>query len=320
MTPIMLTDTQVAAALDYDTVIATQRQAFRALGDGTAQLAEKVVLPNPADGSVALCYVSRLSPEHGAVCKLVDVHPGNPERGLPSISATVLVLDARTGRLAAVIDAATLTELRTAAGSAVAADALAPPGADELAVLGSGVQGRAHVRALSRVRTLRRVRIWSPNADNRRRAASELTAELGLDVTAVDTTAEAIDGAPLVVTCTLSTEPVLDAGQLAPGATVISVGSFEPHRCEVGSDLVGAARVVVDHVDTALGHAGPVVRAVADGSVAAGELVALGDVLVGKARGRSGPGELVFYNSVGLGVQDAAAAHAVLDGVSASAG
>ena len=312
MTPIMLTDDQVAAALDLDTAIASQREAFTALGNGTARLAEKVALPNPADGSVALCYVSRLSEEHGAVCKLVDVHPGNAALDLPTINATVLVLDGRTGRLAALLEATRLTGIRTAAGSAVAADALAPPDADELAVLGSGVQGRAHVRALHRVRPLRRVRVWSPNPGRREDAAAELAAELGIEVRAVASSAEAVRGAPLVAACTLSDAPVVHAADLAPGATVISVGSFEADRSEVDAELVRAARVVVDHVDTSLTHAGPVVRAVAAGELDAGELVSLGEVLVGARPGRTGPDQVVFYNSVGLGVQDAAAAHAVL--------
>lgn len=310
--PIVLSDDQVAAALGWDAAITSQRTAFEALGRGTAQLAEKAVLPNPADGSVALCYVSRLSPEHGAVCKFVDVRPSNAAAGLPSISATVLVLEAGTGRLAAVLDGRTLTEIRTAAGSAVAADALAPAGVDELAVLGCGVQGRAHVRALNRVRPLRKVRMWSRSIRRSQEATAQLSAELGLEVVAAASAADAVRAAPLVVTCTLSHSPVFSAEHLVPGATVISVGSFEAHRSEVPPELLRAARVVVDDVDTSLTHAGPVVLGMSSGDLHRADLVSLGEVLTGAATGRGGPAELVFYNSVGLGVQDAAAAHAVL--------
>ncbi|WP_037081408.1 ornithine cyclodeaminase family protein [Pseudonocardia spinosispora] len=309
---LILSDSQVGAALGWDEAIASQREAFEALGRGTAQLAEKAVLPNPADGSVALCYVSRLSPGHGAVCKFVDVHPGNAALSLPTISATVLVLDATTGRLAAVLDGRTLTEIRTAAGSAVAADALAPHGVDELAVLGCGVQGRAHVRALARVRPLKKVRMWSPSPRRREDAAAALRDELGLDVVASSSASDAVRAAPLVVTCTLSHSPVLSVEHLLPGATVISVGSFEPHRSEVPPELLRAARVVVDDVATSLGHAGPVVMGLSAGDLRETDLVSLGEVLTGAAVGRTDPAELVFYNSVGLGIQDAAAAHAVL--------
>jgi ornithine cyclodeaminase len=310
--PIMLSDAEVAGLLDLDTAIASQREAFEALGSGTALLAEKAAVPNPEDGSVTLCYLSRLSPAHGSVCKLVDVHPGNADLGLPTVTATVLVLDAGTGQLAAMLAAGELTVLRTAAASAVAADALANPDAGELAVLGSGRQARAHVRALARVRPLRRVRVWSPDAGRRSAAAAALAEELGIEVFASPSAADAVAGAPLVATCTLSAAPVLAAEQLAAGATVLSVGSFEPHRCEVDASVVRAARVVVDDVATSLRHAGPVMAGIADGTLHGEELVSLGDVLVGRAPGRSDPAQLVFYNSVGLGVQDAAAAHQVL--------
>lgn len=310
MGPVFHGDADVAAAFDLDAAIASQRTAFEALAAGRAQLAGKVALPNPGGNDVALSYLARLSPEHGAVSKLVDVHPDNAQRGLPAISGTVLVLDATTGRPAAIMEAAALTELRTAAASAVAADVLARAEAEELAVLGSGVQARAHVRAIARVRRLRAVRIFSRSAEKRESAASELSAELGVDVRAVASASEAVRAADVVATCTLSAEPVVATSDLAPGATVLAVGSFEPHRCEVDGDLVRRATVVVDDPDTAFAHAGPIMRAAADGDLT--EALSLGDVLLGRAAGRNAPDELVFYNSVGIAVQDAAAAHSVL--------
>ncbi|MGW1678098.1 ornithine cyclodeaminase family protein [Saccharopolyspora sp. NPDC002376] len=307
----MWSDADVAAALDLDAAIASQRLAFESLGRGEAQLAEKVAIRTGDD--TTLSYLSRLSPKHGAVSKLVTVHPSNAERGLPAISATVLVMDPATGQLVATLQGTALTEIRTAAGSAVAADALALPDADELAVIGSGVQARAHVRAIARVRKLREVRIYSRGAERRDAVAAELTAELGLPVRAVASAEEAVREAPLIAACTLSAEPVVPTDAVAAGATVISVGSFEHHRCEVDAELVRrAGAVVVDEVDTAAAHAGPIARALERGDVAREQLRALGAVLVGAAPGRRDAAEVVFYNSVGLGVQDAAAAHAVL--------
>jgi ornithine cyclodeaminase len=310
--PVLLSDADIAAALDMDTTISSQRHAFLALGAGVASLAEKATLPNPLNDSVTLCYLSRLSSTSDVVCKLVDVHPHNAERGIPSVHGTVLVLDGKSGRLSAILDARTLTVVRTAAGSAVAADVLAPPDVDELAVLGCGPQGRAHVRAMARVRPLRRVRIWSPTPDRRRRAAAELAAELDLDVTAVDSSEKAVRTAPVVVTCTLSRTPVVATDDLAEGATVISVGSYDAHRTEVPPDLMRVARIVVDDLDTALVHAGPVVQAISAGDLTRADVVSLGQVLAGTAPGRTDATQLVFYNSVGIGVQDAAAAEAVL--------
>ncbi|GAA4615578.1 ornithine cyclodeaminase family protein [Saccharopolyspora hordei] len=307
----MWSDAEVAAALDMDTAIASQRRAFESLGRGEAQLADKVAVRTGED--TTLGYLSRLSPRHGAVSKLVSVHPGNAERGLPAVSATVLVMDPTTGQLVATMEATALTEVRTAAGSAVAADALALPGADELAVLGSGVQARAHVRAMVRVRPLREVRIFSRDPARREAAAAELAAELGLPVRAVASAEEAVRDAPLVAACTLSAEPVVPTSAVAAGATVISVGSFEHHRCEVDAELVRrAGAVVVDDVGTAAAHAGPIAGALERGDLTREQLRDLGAVLVGAAPGRRDATEVVFYNSVGLGVQDAAAAHAIL--------
>lgn len=304
-------DADVAAALDLDTAIASQRLAFESLGRGEAQLAEKVAIRTGDD--TTLCYLSRLSPRHGAVSKLVAVHPGNADRDLPAISATVLVLDTATGRPVATMQATALTEIRTAAGSAVAADALAVPDADELAILGSGVQARAHARAIARVRELREIRIYSRDAARREDAAAELAGELGIAVRAVASAGEAVREASLIAACTLSAEPVVPTAAVAAGATVISVGSFEHHRCEVDAELLRrAGAVVVDEVGTAATHAGPIVRALERGDIERAKLRALGAVLLGEAPGRVSAEEVVFYNSVGLGVQDAAAAHAVL--------
>lgn len=307
------TDAEVEAAFDLDTAIASQRCAFEALGTGEAQLADKVAIAHAGSSDTTLCYLSKLSPQHGAVSKLVAAHPDNAERGLPAITATVLVLDNDTGRLIATLQGTALTAVRTAAASAVAADVLARADADVLAVLGSGVQARNHVRTIARVRRLRDVRVFSPRRAHREALAADLSAELGLTVRAVDGAAEAVREASIVATCTLSTSPVLSTTDLAPGTTVVAVGSFTHDRCEVDADLVRrAARVVVDDVGTAVEHAGPIVRAVSAGAVEPAALVPLGAVLLGDAPGRSGDDEIVYYNSVGLGVQDAAAAHAVL--------
>ncbi|MFR9728237.1 ornithine cyclodeaminase family protein [Saccharopolyspora sp. MS10] len=305
------TDADVTAALDLDAAIRSQRMAFEALASGRARLAPKVSAPSGT--GTALGYLGTLSAEHGAVSKLVAAHPGNAELGLPAISATVLVLDPRDGSLRAVLEGTALTELRTAAGSAVAIDALAPGSAAELAVLGTGVQARAHVRAIARVRALRAVRIHGRNPRRARALAAELAAELDLDVRPAGTAERALRGAELVAACTLSAEPVVHAELLEPGATVVTVGSYEPHRREVDDELVRRADLlVVDDVDTAAGHAGPLVRAIERGERERGQLRALGEVLLGRAPGRTRAEQLVLYTSVGIGVQDAAAAHAVL--------
>jgi ornithine cyclodeaminase len=310
---LFLSSREVARLFDPEMAIESQRAAFAALGDGTAVQPGKLMVSNPADGSVAFCYAARLSPQNGAVSKFGSVNPANTAGGLPSIAAVIVVLDPLTGRPAAIMDGVVITTRRTAAASAVAVEALSTPDATGLAVLGCGTQGREHVRTLPRVRPIKAVWLWEPSAARRAAAARELAAETGLEVRACATAREAVARAQIVALCTLSSEPVLEASWLAPGATVVSIGSIEPDRREVGADVVTrAARVVVDDPDSAAVHAGPIVDAMRTGALTREELIGLGDVLAGREPGRVGPDDLIYYNSTGVGVQDAAAATAVL--------
>jgi ornithine cyclodeaminase/alanine dehydrogenase-like protein (mu-crystallin family) len=299
---LFLSAAEVESLLDPDAAIASQRRAFAELAGGTVDLPHKIMHPSGFDDSVVFCYAARMSGDTGAVAKVGSINPGNPARGLASIHALVIAFDPVTGQPVAAMDGGAVTTLRTAAGSAVAVDLLAVPEAATLAVIGSGVQAKAHVRAISRIRKLTDVRVWSPS-DRRVQTAAELGAR------AVDSAEEAVAGADIVVTCTLSREPVVRGAWLSPGATVVSVGSFEPTRREVDEDLVRrAAAVVVDDPETAAGHAGPVIDVVAKA-----DLVALGDVVTGLRSPRASPTDVIFYNSTGIGVQDAAAAWAVID-------
>jgi ornithine cyclodeaminase/alanine dehydrogenase-like protein (mu-crystallin family) len=302
---LVLSAADVEKVFDVGLAIASQRAAFDALGRGEARLAPRVLLPGPG-GGITFSYAAQL-PGGGPVAKFGSVNPGNAARGLPSVHAMVTVLDPDDGHPVAIIEGEAVTTLRTSAASAVAADHLAVPDASTLGVIGYGVQGLAHVRALAQVRPLAGVRLAGRDEEACARAAASLSAELGIPVEAVPTAREAVDGAALVATCTTSFEPVLEASWLADGCTVLSVGSFAPDRRETGPDLLErAAAVVVDEVETARAQAGPLVDAP---DVA---LIPLGDVVTGRATPRRSPEDVIFYNSVGLGVQDAAAASSIV--------
>jgi ornithine cyclodeaminase len=308
---LLLSAADVRAVFDLPAAIASQREAFAALGRGRARLAPRVLLDGP-DGDVAFGYLSRL-PCAGAVAKFGSVTPGNAARGLPTVAALVTVQDPVDGRPVAIIEGEAVTTLRTSAASAVAADHLAVPGATRLAVVGCGVQGRAHVRAMAMVRPLTEVTLACRRPDTCT-AASELARDLELPVGAAASAREAVRGAQIVVTATTSAEPVVLGAWLDPGCTVVSVGSFAPDRAEVdGEVLTRAASVVVDDVTTALEHAGPVVAAVRAGELDPGRVRPLGPIVAGLAAGRRSGADIVFYNSVGLGVQDAAAASVIVD-------
>ncbi|MCW2944956.1 MAG: ornithine cyclodeaminase, partial [Actinoallomurus sp.] len=180
------------------------------IADGTAQAPSRLLLNGPED-SVAFCYASRLTPDTGAVCKFGSVNPTNAAEGLPTISALVIALDPGTGRVVAFLDGDAITGLRTPAASALAMKSLARADTTSLAVIGTGLQGRAHVRALCAVLPITRVTLMSPDEASRSAALTELREDLPVEVRATGSAPEAVADADLVVTATTSPTPVLRA-------------------------------------------------------------------------------------------------------------
>lgn len=310
---LVLTDADVAAVLDPPSALNSQREAFAALGHGSAEQPARLLLPGQ-DDAMAFCYAARVGPQTPAVSKVGAVHPGNSERGLPAVHALVTVLDATTGAPAAVISGEALTTLRTAAASALAADHLSAPDAGDLALVGAGVQARAHLQALAEVRTLRRLRVFT-----RTRAAGEKLAQWwshqapdGPPLEVASSVSEAVRDADLVALCTTSSQPVVDNAALSPGTFVVTVGSFRPDHAEVPQETMETARVVVDHRDTGLAQCGSVVNALAAGVLEPDRVETLGDIVASQERHHDDE-RVTVYGSVGLGVQDAAAAAVVLD-------
>lgn len=292
--------------LDLEELIDSQREAFVALASGTGHLAPRLLLPGK-DGDVTFCYAARVSDQTGAVCKFGSVNPGISSIGLPTVSSVVIVQDPTTGRPLALLDGDAITVPRTAAASVLAARTLANPRVGVLAILGCGQQGRSHARAFAGVGLASEIRLWSPCADELQEAVGDLARELSVPVVGATSIPQAVAGAELIVTATTSADPVLAFELVDAGATILSVGSFAPGRREVDDDVVSASRVVVDDPETALHQAGPIIHGIQAEVLARADVTGLGDVLLGKP-GRRSPTEVVYYNSVGLGIQDATAA------------
>jgi len=307
---LVLDAAAVRALLPPELAMASQREAFLSFHGGVAQLPPRLVLPDSGSG-YAFCYASRLGPAHGAVVKFGSFTPDNRARGLPAVSAVVVVQDPVDGRPAALVEGTSLTAVRTAAASAVAALALKPAGAVRLAVIGAGVQGRAHIHSLAAALELTDVRIFDPNRGLADVAEQEAGAA-GLHARLASSSADAAADADVVVCCTTSSTPVLDAADVRPGALVISVGSVAEDRCEVPVELLGEASVVVDSLADSVAQCGPVVQARKQGLPGARHLLTLGSVLAGESQARSHPEQTVVFLTLGLGVQDAAAAAALL--------
>ncbi|QPP08387.1 ornithine cyclodeaminase family protein [Streptomyces bathyalis] len=237
--------------------------------------------------------------------KLLSLFPRARERELPRIQGLVLLMDAVHGEPLALLDATALTEIRTAAVSAVATEHLARPDARTLAVLGTGVQARGHLAALAQVRNWTSVRVHGRTEEGTR-ALAEWASHLGLPLETAATAAEAVEGADVICTVTSASEPVLPAGLPTSGVHINGVGAYGPECRELPSELVARASHFVENREAAAREAGNLLIPRREGFRVA-EPVELAEVLTGRHPGRTGEEELTVFTSLGLPVEDVVA-------------
>jgi ornithine cyclodeaminase len=252
-------------------------------------------------------YSSGARPAFGL--KAICVFPGNAARGKDSHQGAVLLFSAESGELLAVINASAVTAVRTAAVTAVATRALAREDAGDLCVIGAGVQARSHVEAMSHVRPIRRCRVASRRVERARKLAEELRGSYAFPIEAVETVEAALRGADLVVTATNSAEALVRREWVSEGAHLNAVGACTPNTRELDAETVAASSLFVDSVESTVNEAGDYLRAVKDGVVEPGHIRAeLGEVLSGTKPGRTSADEITLFKSLGLAVEDLAAA------------
>jgi ornithine cyclodeaminase/alanine dehydrogenase-like protein (mu-crystallin family) len=250
----------------------------------------------------------------GTSVKIVTVVPANAERGLPTVQAVVLWLDATTGQPLAVLEGTALTAMRTGAASGVGTRLLARPDASVLAVIGAGGQADWQVRGVCAARPIREVRVFSRTPSGRDAFAARLRADLGsaIRVTAAPSPEAAIRAADVVCCATTSSKPVFDAAWLTPGAHVNGIGAFRLGMVELPAELFSRATLVaVDSRNAALAEAGDLVAAIESGHFVADSLVEIGTVDRSWALKRD-PEAITVFKSVGLAIQDVAAAEVVM--------
>ncbi len=310
----LLTETDVKSVLAMDDLIATMRAALIRFSTGRVVQPVRTVVAAGADaffGSMpAFVRGSDGGANSGAAlgAKLVTVFGGNTARGLDTHLASIVLLDPETGALVALLDGRYITEARTAAVSAVSSQLLAADGAASLAIIGSGVQARSHVEALSLVHRLRSITVWSPNAERRRRFADEASADAPCPVKAVDHAGEAVVGADVIVLVTSSPTPVIESGWVKPGAHVISVGACFPAQREMDPALTARARLFVDSRAAALVESGDVVMGIREGRFGPDHIAGEIGELANGAPGRRSPADVTIFKSLGLAVEDVMAA------------
>jgi ornithine cyclodeaminase/alanine dehydrogenase-like protein (mu-crystallin family) len=308
MSVLVLSEKDVRELLDMESCIEAMAEVLASLARGELYNPLRFVArPEGADTLLGLmpAYRGGASPAYGL--KEIVIVPTNPARGLDTHMGGVLLHDGTTGELLAIMNASPITEIRTAAVSAVATRALARPGAQRVAILGAGAQARGHVHALQAVLDDPEIRIWA----RRLEAAEELAGEVGATVApSVDA---ALFGAEVVCTTTAAAEPVIEKRWLARGAHVNAVGACFPTTRELDTETVADASFFTDRRESCLNEAGDYVLAAADGAVGPGHIKAeLGEVLAGMHPGREHEDELTVFESLGIAVEDLASAELVL--------
>jgi ornithine cyclodeaminase/alanine dehydrogenase-like protein (mu-crystallin family) len=299
---LFLNEDQIRAVLSYEDLIPAIRQALMDLSAGKVVQPLRSVISVAAHGGWFAVMPAVYGDVMGA--KMVTFYPGNVALEKHTHMAMIQLFRADTGEPLAVMDGRLITEMRTAAVSAVAVDCLAPREAKVLAILGSGVQARSHVRALSQIRTFEEIRVWSRSEENARKFALEVGAR-------VTTAEEAVTGADVVLTLTSSPVPILQGQWLKNDAVVCAVGAVTPDRRELDEEAMRGA-VVVESREAAMREPGDILLSKAEISAEIGEL------LNGVAIDRKG--RAIVFKSVGIAVEDIATAKLVYGLVAGSGG
>lgn len=285
----------VANVLHFDELIPAMEQALIDFSAGRVHQPVRTIVPVLEHKG----FMGVMPAVYGDLMgtKLVNFYPDNGRHGLPTHLALIAVFRSETGQPLAILDGRLITEMRTAAVSAAAAKHLAPQNVSKLAILGSGVQARAHYQALARVRHLQEVKVWSRTPSNAEQCASDIGGQaVGIE--------EAVRGADIVVAVTMAAEPLFPVEWLKPGALVLAVGAVGATRRELDDTTMRQSCVIVDSRDAALQESGDILLSGATIHAELGEIFAGTKSLA--------PARNVVFESLGIAVEDIASARLVL--------
>jgi ornithine cyclodeaminase/alanine dehydrogenase-like protein (mu-crystallin family) len=302
----ILTSDDVKAALPMPKAIDIMKDAFGQLsaGKATVPLRSKI----SSDKGDTLLMPAYLHGSQDLGIKIVSIYKDNPLKGLPTVTAIVIVLDSQTGQPRALIEGDSLTATRTGATGGLASEFLARRNAKTVALFGAGVQARAQLQGLMAVRSIVQVNLFDLSASAAQKLAGEIASWPDAPaVNLVSNSKEAIQNVDIIITATTSSKPVFDGNEIKPGTHITGVGSYTPQMQEVDETTARRARIIVDSREACLAEAGDII--IPRATIAA----ELGEIVNGLKPGRQSPEEITFFKTVGVAVADATAAAAVLN-------
>ena len=308
-----LSAADVRRALPMKEAVEAMKAAFRELSEHrvVVPLRTHVPMPEHQGGVLVMPVYSPDTARFGL--KVITLFENNPASNLPFIQGLVMVFETATGSPLAIMDGTSLTAIRSGAASGAATDLLARKDACRAAIFGAGTQARTQLEAMCAVRPIREARVYDQDRDRAAAFARDASLELGISVTVAATSAEALAGADVICTATTSATPVFADHEVAAGAHVNAIGSYKPHIREIPPETVVRAHVVVDQFDAAWEEAGDLILPLQAGLIGADHIRAeLGEIVAGTKPGRTDPNAVTFFKSVGIAIQDLAAANRVL--------
>ncbi len=312
MKVLFVNEAGVRSLLPMDACVPLMREALATLSRGDVVLPLRSMVRLPDRSGILGLMPGYLGEPQSFGLKVVTVMPGNHGTPYDSHQGVVMLFGVTHGEPLAILDASAITAIRTAAASAAATDLLARTDAGDLALIGSGMQARTHLAALCTVRRLRRVRVWSRSRANAERFARDEAGQAGVAIEVAATGEDAVRGADLVCTVTASKEPVLRGEWLSPGAHVNAVGACFAASRELDAEAVRRARLYTDCRESCLREAGDFLIARDEGAISDAHLLGeLGEVLLRTVPGRLSRDDITVYESLGVAVEDLAAAHAI---------
>jgi ornithine cyclodeaminase len=313
---LILNSKEVEQALPMDQCIEAMKMAFSAFSSGQVEMPLRTRLPNEAQDGVSLLMPALLqnSKESALAVKIVSVFNNNPAKGLPLIHAAVLVLDSATGEIEAMMEGASLTAIRTGAGSGAATDLLARKEANSVAILGAGTQARSQLRAVCEVRSIKKIWVFAPSSDHINQFIEEMSGAgpIPNNIVAARNAKEAIRAADIVCTATTSNTPVIDDRDIQTGTHINAVGAFTLDMQEIPSATVARSKIAVDSRSASLAESGEIANALQEKLITAKDISEIGEIILDPSIGRQSRDEITFFKSVGLAVQDAAAGQLAL--------